>query len=72
MPVPDLRDLPFVADDPELTQILVRVKNASIKAASTFVPGLFHGKILLIRAETREPSVYRDQTMGWSWSPVEA
>ncbi len=63
---PDLRDMPFVEGDPELTQILVRVRNASLQAARTFAPRAYQGKLLLFKAETAEPEVYEDNTMGWA------
>jgi amino acid adenylation domain-containing protein len=63
---PDLAEFPPGPDDSEFSRILFRVRDASLQAASTFLPEPYRGQVLLFKAATREHQIYDDETLGWA------
>lgn len=63
---PNLSAPPLDADDSELARILVRVTEASLQAARTFIPGPYRGSVVLFKARTQDAEIYEDETLGWA------
>jgi amino acid adenylation domain-containing protein len=58
-------DLPGLESHSALGEVLIRVRNASIKAARNFVPKPYNGHVLVFRARTRSNDPYDDPELGW-------